>query len=76
MRTHRGFLALDRGDTPHTETEAGMHNAYDEAGSARYCPCSTFWAGNPDPSTYVAHDAETGERLTLTQITARKENAR
>ena len=32
MRTHRGFLSLDRGDTPQT-TDAGMHNAYEWEGS-------------------------------------------
>ena len=56
-----------------TETQAGMHASYDSKGRAKYCPCSEFWDGNPDVSLYVAHDRKTGERLTLAQITTRKE---
>lgn len=56
-----------------TGKQSGMHASYDSKGRAKYCGCSSFWDDNPDVSVYVAHDHTTGERLTLAQISARKE---
>lgn len=68
MRTQRGYRALDVEQTPVTP-EAGMHNSYDVNGNARYCPCSEFWEGNPDPDHYVAHeDVSPKARVTFAQI--------